>query len=32
MRWYRDHEDWWRPLKNGAYWEYYRRNYQPLPG
>ncbi len=32
VRWYRDHEDWWRPLKNGAYWEYYRRNYQPLPG
>lgn len=32
VRWYRDHEGWWRPLKNGAYWEYYRRNYQPLPG
>ncbi len=30
--WFRDHEDWWRPLKNGAYWQYYRRNYQPLPG
>jgi len=30
VRWYRDHEDWWRPLKSGEYWEYYRRNYQPL--
>lgn len=32
VRWYRDHEDWWRPLKSGAYWEYYRRNYRPLVG
>jgi dTDP-glucose 4,6-dehydratase len=30
VRWYRDHEDWWRPLKSGEYWEYYRRNYRPL--
>src|SRR6185503_21377254 len=28
--WYRDHQDWWRPLKSGEYWEYYRRNYRPL--
>lgn len=31
VRWYQDHEDWWRPLKSGEYWEYYRRNYRPLP-
>jgi dTDP-glucose 4,6-dehydratase len=30
VRWYQDHEDWWRPLKSGDYWEYYRRNYRPL--
>lgn len=30
VRWYVDREDWWRPLKSGEYWEYYRRNYRPL--
>ena len=30
VRWYREHEDWWRPLKSGDYWDYYRRNYRPL--
>jgi dTDP-glucose 4,6-dehydratase len=30
VRWYLEHEDWWRPLKSGEYWEYYRRNYRPL--
>ena len=30
VRWYVDHPDWWRPLKSGEYWEYYRRNYRPL--
>ena len=30
VRWYRDHQDWWRPLKSGEYWEFYRRNYRPL--
>jgi dTDP-glucose 4,6-dehydratase len=30
VRWYVDHVDWWRPLKSGEYWEYYRRNYRPL--
>ena len=30
VRWYQDHPDWWRPLKSGEYWEYYRRNYRPL--
>ena len=29
--WYREHEDWWRPLKSGEHWEdYYRKNYKPL--
>lgn len=30
VRWYESHADWWRPLKSGEYWEYYRRNYRPL--
>jgi len=30
VRWYREREDWWRPLRSGEYWEYYRRNYRPL--
>ncbi len=30
VRWYQEHQDWWRPLKDGAYWDYYRRNYRPL--
>jgi dTDP-glucose 4,6-dehydratase len=30
VRWYVDHQDWWRPLKSGEFWEYYRRNYRPL--
>ena len=30
VMWYRDHPEWWRPLKSGEYWEYYRRNYRPL--
>jgi len=30
VRWYQAHTDWWRPLKSGEYWEYYRRNYRPL--
>jgi dTDP-glucose 4,6-dehydratase len=25
--WYRDHTDWWRPLKGGEYLDYYRRQY-----
>jgi dTDP-glucose 4,6-dehydratase len=29
VRWYLDRQDWWRPLKSGEYWEYYRRNYRP---
>jgi dTDP-glucose 4,6-dehydratase len=35
VRWYQENQDWWRPLKSGEYWEYYRRNYRPrdeVPG
>lgn len=27
VRWYVANEAWWRPLKSGEYWEYYRKNY-----
>ena len=27
--WYRDHQQWWRPLKSGEFWEFYARNYRP---
>ena len=27
VRWYVENERWWRPLKSGEYWEYYRQNY-----
>jgi dTDP-glucose 4,6-dehydratase len=27
VAWYRDHEDWWRPIKSGEFREYYRRQY-----
>jgi dTDP-glucose 4,6-dehydratase len=30
IRWYQEHEGWWRPLKSGDYLDYYRRNYRPL--
>ena len=30
VRWYVDHPEWWRPLKSGEYWAYYKRNYRPL--
>jgi dTDP-glucose 4,6-dehydratase len=30
VRWYQQHEEWWRALKSGEYWEYYKRNYRPL--
>ena len=29
VQWYRDHEDWWRPLRSAEYWEFYRTNYRP---
>ena len=30
VRWYRDRQDWWRRLKSGEYWEFYKKNYRPL--
>jgi dTDP-glucose 4,6-dehydratase len=30
VRWYVDHPEWWRPLKSGEYWDYYKKNYRPL--
>ena len=27
VTWYRQHEDWWRPIKNGEFRDYYRRQY-----
>ncbi len=30
VSWYRDNEPWWRPLKSGEFWDFYRRNYKPL--
>jgi dTDP-glucose 4,6-dehydratase len=30
VRWYFDHPEWWRPLRSGEYWDYYKRNYKPL--
>lgn len=30
VAWYRDNESWWRPLKSGEFWDFYRRNYKPL--
>jgi dTDP-glucose 4,6-dehydratase len=30
VRWYEKNQEWWRSLKSGEYWEYYRRNYRPL--
>ena len=27
VRWYQEHEAWWRPLKSGEYLDYYRRQY-----
>jgi dTDP-glucose 4,6-dehydratase len=30
VHWYLTNQEWWRPLKSGEYWEYYRRNYRPL--
>lgn len=28
IEWYRENEAWWRPIKSGEYWEYYRRQYE----
>jgi dTDP-glucose 4,6-dehydratase len=27
VRWYREHEAWWRPLKSGEFRAYYERQY-----
>ncbi len=27
VRWYREHQEWWRPLKDADYLDYYRRQY-----
>jgi dTDP-glucose 4,6-dehydratase len=27
VRWYREHEAWWRPLKSGEFLAYYERQY-----
>lgn len=29
VRWYQQNEWWWRPLKSGEFWEYYKKNYKP---
>jgi dTDP-glucose 4,6-dehydratase len=31
VRWYQQNEWWWRPLKSGEFWDYYKRNYKPAP-
>lgn len=28
IAWFKDNEDWWKPLKDGSYQEYYRQQYQ----
>jgi dTDP-glucose 4,6-dehydratase len=30
IRWYEANPGWWRPLKSGEFWEFYRRNYKFL--
>jgi dTDP-glucose 4,6-dehydratase len=34
VRWYQQHESWWRPIKSGAFLDYYRKQYagRNLPG
>ena len=27
VAWYRDREDWWRPIKSGEFRDYYRKQY-----
>jgi dTDP-glucose 4,6-dehydratase len=31
VRWYQENEWWWRPLKSGEFWEFYKKNYKPAP-
>lgn len=28
VQWYRENEEWWKPLKSGAYLEYYKKQYE----
>ncbi len=28
VQWYRDHPEWWQPLKSGEYLEYYKKHYK----
>ncbi|OLC04587.1 MAG: hypothetical protein AUI15_00835 [Actinobacteria bacterium 13_2_20CM_2_66_6] len=30
VRWDQENQQWWRPLKSGDYWEFYKKNYRPL--
>lgn len=30
INWYKENEDWWKPLKSGEYLEYYKKNYKDL--
>ena len=32
VAWFVENEAWWRPLKNGEFWEFYRRNYRTVTG
>jgi dTDP-glucose 4,6-dehydratase len=32
VTWYREHPDWWRPIKSGGFAEYYRRQYAERGG
>ena len=29
VQWYLANEAWWRPLKSGEFWDFYRKNYRP---
>jgi dTDP-glucose 4,6-dehydratase len=30
VRWYVEHEDWWRPIKSGDFLEYYKKQYEEI--
>ena len=32
VAWFVENEAWWRPLKNGEFWEFYRGNYRTVTG
>lgn len=32
VRWYQENPGWWRPIKSGAFREYYRRQYSEIAG